>query len=180
MKYHIIQPDQANLESDVQIVYSGINSIIPEEATEEEFKEVLDREISYFLNEIKKQQKPGKIQILGEEFVRNNPKLIKYVKNNEMTWQKFYEIYDIYGDEADVWKKYLSSDCEEKVINSATSSIGFTDFIYWLKTVNLDGLQEGIDNVQRVLGIFQDFAKKDNSFKENEYKPRPIYKNFED
>ena len=113
-------------------------------------------------------------------FVRNKPELIKFVQSGEMTWQKFYEIYDIYGDEADVWKKYLSSDSEEKVINSATSSIGFTDFINWLKTVNLDGLQEGIDNVQRVLGIFQDFAKKDNSFKENEYKPRPIYKNFED
>ena len=36
-------------------------------------------------------------------FVRKNPILIKYVKNNEMNWQKFYEIYDIYGETHEVW-----------------------------------------------------------------------------
>ena len=40
-------------------------------------------------------------------FVRKNPILVKYVKNNEMTWQKFYEIYDIYGENNDVWIDYL-------------------------------------------------------------------------
>ena len=34
-----------------------------------------------------------------KNFVKDNPKLINYVKNNEMTWQKFYEMYDIYGKE---------------------------------------------------------------------------------
>ena len=28
-------------------------------------------------------------------FVQKNPKLIEYVRNNEMTWQKFYELYDL-------------------------------------------------------------------------------------
>ena len=32
-------------------------------------------------------------------FVRKNPNLIKYVNNNEMTWQKFYEMYDLYGED---------------------------------------------------------------------------------
>ena len=31
--------------------------------------------------------------------VKKNPELIKFVKNNEMTWQKFYEMYDLYGEE---------------------------------------------------------------------------------
>ena len=109
-----------------------------------------------------------------KEFVRNNPKLIKFVNNNEMTWQKFYEMYDIYGENNDIWSKYLK---EEKI--KETSSLGVTDFINFLKTVNLDSLQEGIGNVQRVLGIFQDFTKKDTSEKKEEYKPRPIYKHFE-
>lgn len=110
-----------------------------------------------------------------KEFVRNNPKLIKFVNNNEMTWQKFYEMYDIYGENNDIWNKYLK---EEKI--KETSSLGVTDFINFLKTVNLDSLQEGIGNVQRVLGIFQDFTKKDTNEKKEEYKPRPIYKHFED
>lgn len=113
-----------------------------------------------------------------KEFVKENPNLIKYVRNNEMTWQKFYEMYDLYGNSSDVWKDYLKNESSEKI---KESSAGFTEFVNWIKTINLDGLQEGIGNIQRILGVFQDFSKKDsNSTKEPEYKPRPIYKHFED
>lgn len=111
-----------------------------------------------------------------KEFVRKNPKLVKFVNSNEMTWQKFYEMYDMYGDNNEIWNKYLK---EDKIIEESTS-LGVADFINWLKTVNLDSLQEGIGNVQRVLGIFQDFTKKDDNTVKEEYKPRPIYKHFED
>ena len=33
-----------------------------------------------------------------KQFVRQNPGLIKYVKSGEMSWQKYYEIYDLYGE----------------------------------------------------------------------------------
>lgn len=115
---------------------------------------------------------------LFKEFVKKNPNLIKYVNNNEMTWQKFYELYDMYGEDEKVWSKYLKT--EKKDISNLTATTAFTEFINFLKTVNLDGLQEGIGSVQRVLGIFQDFTKKDNSINKEEYKPRPIYKHFED
>ena len=61
-------------------------------------------------------------------FVRKNPILIKYVKNNEMTWQKFYEIYDIYGENNDVWKDYLK---EKETTN--------LDFFNFLKTIDMNG-----------------------------------------
>ena len=48
-----------------------------------------------------------------------------------------------------------------------------------VKNVDLDGLQEGIGNVQRVLGVVQDFSKKEKVEK-SVYKPRPLYKHFED
>ena len=116
-----------------------------------------------------------------KEFVKKNPKLIKYVRNNEMTWQKFYEIYDLYGDDKNAWKEYLQEKKVEAAAASTATVGGVADFVNWLKTINLDGLQEGIGNVQRVLGIFQDFTKKDNnSDVKEEYKPRPIYKHFED
>ena len=44
-----------------------------------------------------------------KEFVRKHPNLIKYVKSNEMTWQKFYEMYDLYGEEESIWKDYLGN-----------------------------------------------------------------------
>ena len=48
-----------------------------------------------------------------KEFVRNNPKLINHVKTGEMTWQGFYEMYDMYGADSNVWDEYIK---EEKKI----------------------------------------------------------------
>ena len=118
-----------------------------------------------------------------KNFVRKNPSLIKYVNNNEMTWQKFYEIYDLYGESNEAWEKYISDDqVTEPKINTIKSGIGgftISEVIKWLKNVDLDGLQEGINNVQRVLGVVQDLGKKENNEKST-YKPRPLYKHFED
>ena len=122
-----------------------------------------------------------------KEFVRNNPKLISFVKNNEMTWQKFYEMYDLYGSEESVWKDYIGEKkVENKVVENSvkTGVAGLTlsEVVKWFKNVDLDGIQEGIGNVQRVLGVVQDFSKKDSSSEPTKsiYKPRPLYKHFED
>ena len=118
-----------------------------------------------------------------KEFVKKNPKLITYVKNNEMTWQKFYEMYDLYGEEENAWKDYLTKKEEAKevqeVVKATTTGFSFGEIVNWLKNVDLDGLQEGIGNVQRVLGVVQDFTKKDK-VEAQSYKPRPLYKHFED
>lgn len=120
-----------------------------------------------------------------KEFVKKNPSLITYVKNNDMTWQKFYEMYDIFGEDESVWKEYIKKDEIRNNIDNKdkATATGFTlsEFINWLKNVDLDGLQEGIGNVQRVLGVVQDFSKKDNNGNSKQtYKPRPLYKHFED
>ena len=121
-----------------------------------------------------------------KEFVRKNPKLIYYVKNNEMTWQKFYEMYDLYGETNEIWDDYIKEK-EVKVqkenvntsVKSGISGITLSEVVNWFKNVDLDGLQEGIGNVQRVLGVVQDFSKKEKVEK-SVYKPRPLYKHFED
>ena len=124
-----------------------------------------------------------------KQFVKNNPKLIKFVNNNEMTWQKFYEMYDLYGEEESIWKDYIGeSNNEVNQKNMSTpkpagiGSLSLSEVVNWFKNVDLDGIQEGIGNVQRVLGVVQDFSKKDNTTTEKKptYKPRPLYKHFED
>lgn len=101
-------------------------------------------------------------------FVKDNPKLIKYVNNGEMTWQKFYEMYDLYGSDNSVWDKYL------KVSTNTT-----IDALSWIKNIDMDMIQSSINSMQRVVGLLQDFTKKDTNTQE-EYKPRPLYKHFED
>ena len=114
-----------------------------------------------------------------KSFVRKNPILVKYVDSKEMTWQQFYEMYDLYGEENSVWDKYLNNNIASKDITKTTA---FTDLLAFLKTINLDSLKEGINSVQRVLGVFQDLSGSKNEKNEDkkEYKPRPLYKHFED
>lgn len=121
-----------------------------------------------------------------KKFVKNNPSLIKYVKSDEMTWQKFYEMYDLYGEDNDIWNKYITKEEikkeENNVVKTGIAGLTLSEVVNWFKNVDLDNLQESIGNVQRVLGVVQDFSKKDTtktSPKET-YKPRPLYKHFED
>ncbi len=126
-----------------------------------------------------------------KKFVKNNPKLINYVKSNEMTWQKFYEMYDLYGEDNPVWDNYIKTDKNSeietndnlnKVAKTGIAGLTLSEVVNWFKNVDLDGLQESIGNVQRVLGVVQDFSKKDTSktTPKETYKPRPLYKHFED
>lgn len=103
-------------------------------------------------------------------FVQKNPSLIKYVNNNEMTWQKFYEMYDLYGEESTVWDKY---------IKTTTPSSSSFDLLNWIKNVDVDTIQENINSVKRVIGVLQDLNVKDDTAN-SVYKPRPLYKHFED
>ena len=48
-----------------------------------------------------------------KEFASKNPSLAKYIENGEMSWQKFYELYDIYGEDESVWSKYKNSERNE-------------------------------------------------------------------
>lgn len=113
-------------------------------------------------------------------FVRKNPSLIKYVKNNEMTWQKFYEMYNLYGEEESAWSDYRSTRSAETTQDVATSAT-LGGFLNWLKGINLDAVQEGVSNIQRVVGVLGDLSSKDTTTTpKEEYKPRPLYKHFDD
>ena len=109
-------------------------------------------------------------------FVKQHPKLITFVKKGDMSWQKFYEMYDLYGDDKEAWKDYLEP---VKVATATTSAFGISDFMNWIKNIDLNKMQEGINSVQRVVGVLQDFGGKEDTIKP-EYKPRPLYKHFED
>lgn len=115
-----------------------------------------------------------------KEFVKTKPSLIKYVRNNEMTWQKFYELYDLYGAENDVWKEYEAV-IKTEPVNTAAATVGFADIVGYFKNIDLDSLSDNINNIQRVVGVIQDLGKKDKTTTStSSYKPRPVYKHFED
>ena len=113
-------------------------------------------------------------------FVKKHPSLINYVKNNEMTWQKFYEIYDIYGEDNNVWDKYFSSTTTQ----TPSISLGDTslkEIFNMVKKVDLNTVKRGVEGLQKVVGLAQDLANvKGNQVNTKPYQSRPIYKYFED
>lgn len=111
-----------------------------------------------------------------KDFVRQNPILLKHVKDGSMTWQKFYEIYDMYGEDENAWKDYLTVGATAAATTAATSSF---DLMGFLKNLDLDSIQNSVNSMQRVLGLLQDMSSNKTNT-ETPRKPRPLYKHFED
>ena len=87
-----------------------------------------------------------------KNFISNHPELVEYVKNKEMTWQDFYEIYDIYGEENDTWSKYFNR--KENVTNKVSELSGI------LKNINFENIENHLNNAQKIVGIIQELTKK--------------------
>lgn len=109
-----------------------------------------------------------------KDFVKSNPILLKHVKDGKMTWQQFYEIYDLYGEDKEAWKDYL---VKESTPVKQTTNFDLANFI---KGLDLDGIQNGVTSLQRVLSLLQDMSSNKQTPQTNNYKPRPIYKHFDD
>ena len=114
-----------------------------------------------------------------KNFVRTKPELIKYVQNGEMTWQKFYELYDLYGTDESIWNKYILRDRSgvEDSISKITNMV---------KNVNVDSIKSHINTAQKAIDFVSDLTKKNptSNIAENLVKgpvsPRPLNKFFED
>lgn len=86
-----------------------------------------------------------------KNFIKEHPELVTYVKNKQMTWQDFYEIYDIYGEEPNTWDKYF--------VRGETNS-KITELTNILKNINFDNIEHHINNAQKAIGIIQELTKK--------------------
>lgn len=111
-------------------------------------------------------------------FVKQNPSLVTYVKEGNMTWQKFYELYDLYGEDNNIWGTYLKKETPPKKNNTSKSSL--TSIMEMAKNLDSDKLQDSITSIQKAISLFGDIILKDNKTPDNNYTPRPIYKKFDD
>lgn len=115
-----------------------------------------------------------------KEFVRLHPELINFVENNSMTWQKFYEIFDLYGSDNSVWNKYLNNDNRSDNSNNVSNNTSLSDIINMAKNIDVEKVQSGITSLQKALGLVSDLFVKDDNKPNNNYTPRPLYRSFED
>lgn len=117
-----------------------------------------------------------------KNFVKNNPHLITYVNNGSYTWQKFYEMYDLYGEKHDIWNNFIKKE-EVKEKAHEEKKKPWDDFINMAKNIDVDKIQSGISSLEKALALVGDiFVSKDSNKtpSKEEYKPRPIFRRFED
>ncbi len=107
-------------------------------------------------------------------FAKQHPELTEYIKNGSMTWQKFYEIYDIYGEEQEAWNPYIA--------NKKPSVSNFQDII---GNIDTKSIQKHVNTAQKAIGVIQELIGKSKSSSlsntiTNNLTERPINKFFED
>lgn len=110
-------------------------------------------------------------------FVRRHPELIKYVNNDKMTWQKFYDMYILYGEEdEEAWSLYFG----KKENNTSVDKPRLKEVFDYIKNVDMDSLQKGISGIEKAISFIQDLGiiKQDQTTRP--YEARPMYKSFED
>ncbi len=109
-------------------------------------------------------------KVAFKEFISKHPELVKYIKEKQNTWQDFYEIYDIYGENETVWEKYFNN-------SSNNDSIGELTNLF--KNINMDNVQKHITNAQKAVNLIQELTSKSTSDIVTKT-PRPITKFFGD
>ena len=103
-------------------------------------------------------------------FARLHPELAENVINDNISWQKLYELYNIYGENSSVWNKYFVK----------KDSFAVNDIVNTLKKIDLNNVQSNIESIQKAIGLLQEIGIGKGAKIDTPYEARPMYKYFED
>ena len=106
-------------------------------------------------------------------FVRKKPELVKYVRDHNGSWQKLYELYDLYGEDSSIWDEYTKTNTSMRLSNS------FSEIMNTIKAIDLEKLQNGIDSIQNTISLIQNFGNNNRQSNQN-YEPRYQYHHMDD
>lgn len=105
-------------------------------------------------------------------FIKGNPSFANYIADGSMTWQKFYELYDMYGEDSPIWDEYRKEKKKSPTLN---------DIVNLAKNIDMNKLQDGVNSLSKAVGLFSDlFTNRSTNNITNNYKPRAVYRRFDD
>lgn len=115
-----------------------------------------------------------------KSFARLHPELGSYVISNDVSWQKLYELYEIYGENSSVWNQYLKRETTKQIATTLSDN-PINDIVSTIKKIDLNSVQKGVNNLQKTIGLLQDIGiGSDKKTSVAPYESRPMYKYFED
>lgn len=95
-----------------------------------------------------------------KKFMYDHPEFVDYAKSNNISFQTYFELYDIYGEDESVWKKYTTK--------SIVDGINVKSLLNTIKNINLDSLEENISSIQKAVMLIEELTRKnDDSVKES-------------
>ncbi len=116
-----------------------------------------------------------------KEFVSKNPHLINQVTSGKTSWQKLYEIFDLYGESSTVWDNYKEIKTDLRTTTNSNFNSGFKDLFNMVKGVDLESVQKGLNSLDKAIEAFKGIIPNNSSTPlKDVYEPRPTYKYFED
>ena len=83
-----------------------------------------------------------------KEFVKIHPDLVDYVTSKKITWQELFEIYDLYGEDNDIWNNFI-----KKERNKDTTSL--KDFLSLFKNIDLKSVQKTLNSISKAIDVFK-------------------------
>lgn len=109
-------------------------------------------------------------------FIKKRPELAQAVFNNRTTFQKLYEVYDMYGEDSNVFDEVLTQKNEVK----ETSSSSFKEITNLFRNIDLDTVQRSVNGLQKAVNLISEIVPKNNDEYIPDYEERPINKYYED
>ena len=109
-----------------------------------------------------------------KEFIKDKEFLIDKVTNKEVTWQSLYEIYDLYGEDASIFKnETIKEDKEEQRETNNENKIN--NLLKAFEGVDVNKINENLEGVRKILAVLGEFSKDDIKPKRTYSKPNNGY-----
>ena len=111
-----------------------------------------------------------------KEFVKKRPELAKAVFDNKTTFQKLYEVYDMYGEDSNLYESLLEDSKEVKTDSSNT----VREITNLVKNIDLETVRKSVTGLQKAVSLISELVPKNDNNQIPSYEERPINKYYED
>ena len=91
-----------------------------------------------------------------KEFVKNNPNIIKEVRNGKATWQELYEDWYLLGEDDKRWETIgVETRSESEAESSSAKGDWMSNIMGMVKKMDPNQMQNHINNISQALGAIQ-------------------------
>lgn len=104
-------------------------------------------------------------------FAGKHPELASSVLKSKTSWQKLYELYDIYGEDSTVWSQFFTETPAKEPLK---------ELFQTFKNLDVEQVQKGVTSLQKTIGLLQDIGLGSNTSVRPKYEPKPLYTYFDD